>query len=49
MTPTERQDLIDSIKERTQFVVTEQDFERFIVMLEEDYDITSAMDFEDKF
>lgn len=49
MTPTERQHLIDSIEERTQFVVTEQDFERFIVMLEEDYGITSAMDFEDKF
>ena len=43
------QELIDSISDRTYFIIEEQDYDRFITMLDEDYDITSAMDFEDKF
>ena len=43
------QELIDSISDRTYFIIEEQDYDRFINMLDEDYGITSAMDFEDKF
>ena len=43
------QELIDSISDRTHFIIEEQDYDRFINMLDEDYGITSAMDFEDKF
>ena len=43
------QELIDSISDRTYFIIEEQDYDRFITMLDEDYGITSAMDFEDKF
>ena len=43
------QELIDSIADRTYFIIEEQDYDRFINMLDEDYGITSAMDFEDKF
>ena len=43
------QELIDSISDRTYFIIEEQDYDRFINMLDEDYGITSAMDFEDRF
>jgi hypothetical protein len=43
------QELIDAISDRTYFIIEEQDYDRFINMLDEDYGITSAMDFEDKF
>ena len=43
------QELIDSISDRTYFIIEEQDYDRFITMLDEDYGITSAMDFEDQF
>lgn len=43
------QELIDAISDRTYFIIEEQDYDRFITMLDEDYGITSAMDFEDKF
>ena len=45
----EMQDLIDAISDRTYYIIEEQDYDRFINMLDEDYGITTAVDFEDKF
>jgi len=45
----EMQDLIDAISDRTYYIIEEQDYDRFINMLDEDYGITTALDFEDKF
>ena len=43
------QELIDSISDRTYFIIEEQDYDRFITMLDEEFSITTAMDFEDQF
>ena len=42
------QELIDSISDRTYFIIEEQDYDRFIDLLK-DEGIESAMDFEDRF
>jgi len=46
---TDKQELVDSISDRTYYITEEQEYDDFIAMLDEDYGITTAMDFEDKF
>ena len=45
----DKRELVDSIAERTYYITEEQEYLDFIAMLDEDYGITTAMDFEDKF
>ena len=46
---TDKQELVDSICERTYYITEEQEYEDFITLLDEEYGIQCAMDFEDKF
>ena len=45
----EKQELVDSISDATYYIIEEQDYERFIDMLDDEFGITTAIDFEDKF
>ena len=45
----DKRELVDSISERTHYIIDEHEYEEFIQMLDEDYGITTAIDFEDKF
>jgi len=44
-----KSELVDSICERTYYITEEQEYEDFMTLLDEEYGITTAMDFEDKF
>ena len=44
-----KSELVDSICERTYYIIEEQEYEDFMTLLDEEYGITTAMDFEDKF
>jgi len=44
-----KSELVDSIAERTYYITEEQEYLDFIDLLDEEYGITTAMDFEDKF
>ena len=46
---TDKQKLVDSIAERTYYITEEQEYLDFIALLDEEYGIQCAMDFEDKF
>ena len=46
---TDKQELVDSICERTYYITEEQEYEDFITLLDEEYGIQCAMEFEDKF
>jgi len=46
---TDKQELVDSISERTHYIIEEQEYLDFIALLDEEYGIQCAMDFEDKF
>ena len=46
---TDKQELVDSISERTYYIIEEQEYEDFITLLDEEFGIQCAMDFEDKF
>jgi len=43
------QELIDSIAERTSFIIDEEEYDAFILQLARDLDITNAAEFEDAF
>ena len=44
-----KSELVDSISERTHYIIDEQEYEDFMSLLDEEFGITTAMDFEDKF
>jgi hypothetical protein len=46
---TDKQELVDSIAERTYYITEEQEYLDFIALLDEEFGIQCAMDFEDKF
>ncbi len=46
---TDKQELVDSIAERTHYIIEEQEYLDFITLLDEEFGIQCAMDFEDKF
>ena len=46
---TDKQELVDSIAERTYYITEEQEYLDFIDLLDEEFGIQCAMDFEDKF
>ena len=46
---SDKRELVDSIAERTYYITEEREYEQFFDMLDEEFGITSAMDFEDKF
>ena len=46
---SDKQELVDSIADRTYYITEEHDYEEFIQMLDVEYGITTAIDFEDKF
>ena len=46
---SDKQELVDSISDRTYFIIEEHEYEEFIQMLDEEFGITTAIDFEDKF
>jgi hypothetical protein len=46
---TDKQELVDSISERTYYITEEQEYDDFIALLDEEFGIQCAMDFEDKF
>ena len=46
---TDKQELVDSISERTHYIIEEQEYLDFIDLLDEEFGIQCAMDFEDKF
>ena len=46
---TDKQELVDSICERTHYIIEEQEYLDFIDLLDEEFGIQCAMDFEDKF
>ena len=46
---TDKQELVDSIAERTYYITEEQEYDDFIALLDEEFGIQCAMDFEDKF
>jgi hypothetical protein len=43
------QELIDSIAERTNYIIEEQEYDDFLTLLDEEFCIVTAVDFEDKF
>ena len=45
----DKQELVDTISDRTHYITDEFEYNEFIQMLDEDYGITTAGDFEDKF
>ena len=46
---TDKQELVDTISDRTYYIIEEQEYEDFITLLDEEFNIQCAMDFEDKF
>ena len=44
-----KSELVDSICERTHYITEEQEYEDFMTLLDEEFGITTAIDFEDKF
>ena len=46
---SDERELVDSIADRTYYITEEHDYEEFIQMLDEEFDITTAIDFEDDF
>ena len=46
---SDKQELVDSIADRTYYITEEREYEEFIQMLDVEYGITTAIDFEDKF
>ena len=46
---SDKRELVDSIAERTYYITEEQEYLDFITLLDEEYGIQCAMDFEDKF
>jgi len=46
---SDKQELVDSIADRTYYITEEHEYEEFIQMLDVEYGITTAIDFEDKF
>jgi len=46
---TDKQELVDSISEHTYYITEEQEYLDFIDLLDEEFGIQCAMDFEDKF
>ena len=46
---SDKRELVDSIAERTYYIIEEQEYLDFIELLRDDYGIETAMDFEDKF
>ena len=46
---SDKQEIVDSIADRTHYIIEEHDYEEFIQMLDVEYGITTAIDFEDKF
>ena len=46
---SDKRELVDSISERTHYIIEEQEYLDFITLLDEEYGIQCAMDFEDKF
>ena len=46
---SDKQELVDTISERTYYIIEEQEYEDFITLLDEEFGIQCAMDFEDKF
>ena len=46
---SDKRELVDSIAERTYYITEEQEYLDFIALLDEEYGIQCAMDFEDKF
>ena len=46
---SDKRELVDSIADRTYYITEEHDYEEFIQMLDVEYGITTAIDFEDKF
>ena len=46
---SDKQELVDSISERTYYITESEEYLSFIDMLDEEFGITTAIDFEDKF
>ena len=46
---SDKRELVDSIAERTYYITEEQEYDDFIALLDEEFGIQCAMDFEDKF
>ena len=46
---SDKRELVDSISERTHYIIEEQEYDDFITLLDEEFGIQCAMDFEDKF
>lgn len=46
---SDKQELVDSISERTYYITESEEYLSFIDMLDEEFGITAAIDFEDKF
>ena len=46
---SDKQELVDSIAERTYYITESEEYLSFIDMLDEEFGITTAIDFEDKF
>ena len=46
---SDKQELVDSIAERTYYITESEEYLSFIDMLDVEYGITTAIDFEDKF
>jgi len=45
----DKRELVDSIAERTYYITEEQEYEDFLILLDEEFCIVTAVDFEDKF
>ncbi len=45
----DKRELVDSIAERTYYITEEREYEEFMQMLDEEFCIITAVDFEDKF
>ena len=46
---SDKRELVDSISERTYYITESEEYLSFIDMLDEEFGITTAIDFEDKF
>ena len=45
----DKRELVDSIAERTYYITEEQEYDDFLTLLDEEFCIVTAVDFEDKF
>ena len=45
----DKRELVESISERTYYICDKQEIEDFLTLLDEEFGITTAIDFEDKF